>query len=211
MRLTLNLLAVALLAMPAFAQKYEFGILGGGSIYQSKQITNPGGNASAGFRMGWTAGVTVGHDMYKHIGGEVRYGFLHNQMKLTSGDSKASFGGQAHVIHYDILIHTRDTSSDVRPYVSFGGGLKMFRGTGAEQAFQPLSNIGILTKTQQTVALGSFGAGVKVRLSERTWFRFDVRDYLTPFPKEVIAPSPGSKVSGWINNIVPTAGLLFTF
>jgi hypothetical protein len=69
----------------------------------------------------------------------------------------------------------------------------------------------VLTRTQESQGLASFGAGVKVKISDRMWFRFDVHDYLTPFPKKVITPATGSGVSGWLNNIVPTAGLTFTF
>lgn len=210
MRLILTF-AAAVLTVPAIAQKYEFGIQGGVSIYQSKQISNARGSADAGFSTGWTAGVTLGHDMYEHIGGEVRYSYLDNDMKLTSGGTTVKFGGQAHAIHYDLLIHGTGTKSHIRPYVAIGGGAKVYRGTGAEQAFQPLSNIAILTKTQEVQGMASVGAGVKVRISDKLTFRLDVHDYLTPFPKKVITPFTGSTVSGWLNNIVPTAGLTFTF
>ena len=204
------ILAAALVTVPALAQRYEVGVQGGISIYQSKQISNARGSVDAGFSNGWTAGITVGHNMYSHVGGEIRYGYLHNEMKLSSGSTTAKFGGESHVIHYDFLIHTADTSARVRPYVAVGGGVKIYRGTGAEQAFQPLSNIAVLTKTQEPQGMASFGAGVKVKMSDRLWFRLDVHDYLTPFPKKVITPVGGA-VSGWLNNIVPTAGLTFTF
>jgi hypothetical protein len=210
MRLKIAFAAV-MLAVPAIAQKYEFGVFGGTSIYQSKQISNSRGSADAGFSPGWTAGVTVGQNMYRHVGGEVRFTYLNNQMKLDSGGTTAKFGGESYAIHYDVLVYGGETSSRFRPYVAAGGGAKIYRGTGAEQAFQPLSNIGILTKTQEAQGLVSFGGGVKVQMSDRMWFRFDVHDYLTPFPKKVITPGIGSSVSGWLNNIVPTAGLVFTF
>jgi opacity protein-like surface antigen len=203
--------AAAVIAVPAVAQKYEFGIQGGGSIYQSKEISNARGSVDAGFSPGWTGGITIGHNMYEHIGGELRYSYLDNDMKLTSGGTTDKFSGQAHAIHYDILIHSRGITSRVRPYVAVGGGAKIYRGTGAEQAFQSLSNIAILTKTNEPQGLASVGGGVKVKISDRMWFRFDVHDYLTPFPKKVITPATGSSVSGWLNNIVPTAGLTFTF
>jgi hypothetical protein len=205
------ILAAALLSVPALAENYEFGVHGGASIYQTKQISNARGSADAGFSPGWVAGFTLGQNMYSHVSGEVRYGYLRNAMKLTSGGTAAKFGGESHAIHYDFLIHTRDMSSRIRPYVAVGGGVKIYRGTGAEQAFQPLSTIAVLTKTQEPQAMGSFGGGVKVKMSNKTWFRFDVHDYLTPFPKEVITPVTGTKVSGWLNNIVTTAGITFTF
>jgi hypothetical protein len=42
-------------------------------------------------------------------------------------------------------------------------------------------------------------------------FRVDIHDYLSPFPDKVIAPALNSTTGGWLNNIVPTAGISFTF
>jgi len=205
------LLTAALVALPALAQKYEFGVHGGISFYDKKTVTNARGSADAGFSTGYAAGITVGHNMYRHIGGELRYTYLHNEMKLESGSAKATFGGQAHAVHYDLLLHATGTDSAVRPYVAFGGGMKYYRGTGTEQPFQPLSNIAILTKTSEVEGLASVGGGVKLRMTDRMWLRLDVHDYLSPFPKKVITPAGGSSVSGWLNNLVGTAGIVFTF
>jgi hypothetical protein len=205
------LLTAILIALPAFAQKYEFGVQGGVSFYDNKTVTNPRGSADAGFKLGYAAGFTIGHNMYQHIGGEIRYTFLQNEMKLNSGSTEATFGSQAHAIHYDFLIHAKGLDSPVRPYVAFGGGIKYYRGTGAEQAFQPLSNIAILTKTSDTKGLASVGGGVKLKMTDKIWLRLDVHDYLTPFPKNIIAPNSGSSVGGWMNNIVGTGGITFTF
>lgn len=203
--------ALAALALPAMAQRYDFGIHGGGSLYQKKTITNSRGTVDAGFSTGWLAGFTLGNDMHEHVGGEVRYNYLHNKMKLDSGSAKATFGGEAHAIHYDLLIYGSGREAPVRPYVAVGGGAKIYRGTGAEQAFQPLSNIAILTKTNDVRGLVSFGAGVKARLSDRMYLRVDVHDYLTPFPEKVITPASGSSVSGWLNNIVASVGIGWRF
>ena len=200
-----------LIALPAFAQKYELGILGGVSLYDTKTVTNPRGTADAGFKPGYVAGVTLGHNTYQHIGGEIRYTFLQNEMKLSSGSTEATFGSQAHTVHYDVLIHATGVESPVRPYVAFGGGMKYYRGTGTEQPFQPLSNIAILTKTSDTKGLVSVGGGVKMQMTHKVWLRLDVHDYLTPFPNNIITPASGSSASGWMNNIVGTGGIVFTF
>jgi outer membrane protein W len=206
------LLTAVVCALPAFAQRYEFGVHGGMSMYDKKTVTNQQrGAADAGFSTGWVAGFTVGHNMYEHVGGEIRYTFLKNDMKLEGGSASAKFGSQAHAIHYDFLIHATDTKSAIRPYVAFGAGAKIFKGTGAEQPFQPLSNIAILTKTTDTKPMASVGAGVKVKATERMWLRFDVHDYLSEFPSKIIAPNVGSTAGGWFNNIVATAGFTFTF
>ena len=210
MRITC-LLATALLALPAFAQKYEFGINGGISLYGKRTVTNARGSADAGFKTGWVAGFHIGQNMYEHVGGEIRYTFLQNDMKLESGSDKATFGAQAHAIHYDFLLHTAGRGASIRPYFAVGGGVKFYKGTGAEQPFQPLSRIALLTKTTDMRPLVSLGAGIKAKLTDKIWLRFDVHDYLTSFPKDIIAPASGSSVSGWINNIVGTGGITFTF
>jgi hypothetical protein len=211
MRLFLYTMTAALTVLPAFAQKYEFGVAGGGSFYQSHTVTNPKGDASAGFENGWAASVAVGNNMYSHVGGEIRYTYLHNNAKLTSGSTKAAFGADAHAIHYDFLIHATPVGSTIRPYVAAGGGIKFYRGTGTEVPFQPLSNIALLTKTTEVQGMLSVGAGVKVALTNRMIFRVDVHDYITPFPNKVITPALNSKASGWFNNIVATAGISFAF
>jgi hypothetical protein len=200
-----------LCALPAFAQRYEFGVHGGASLYGKKTVTNARGSADAGFKTGWAGGFTLGHNMYEHVGGEIRYTFLHNDMKLEAGSARAAFASQAHVIHYDLLIHGTDTRSAVRPYVALGGGVKQFRGSGTEQVTQPLSNVALLTKTTDLKPIVSVGGGVKVKMTDRIWLRFDAHDYMSAFPKKVITPASGSSVGGWIHNIVATGGITFTF
>lgn len=211
MRFFLYTMTAALTVLPAFAQKYEFALAGGGSFYQSHTVTNPKGDASAGFENGWAGSVAVGNNMYQHVGGEIRYTYLHNDAKLRSGSTKATFGAESHAIHYDLLLHATPVGSTIRPYVAAGGGIKFYRGTGTEVPFQPLSNIALLTKTTEVQGLLSVGAGVKVALTNRMMFRVDVHDYITPFPKNIITPTANSKASGWFNNIVATAGISFAF
>ena len=99
----------------------------------------------------------------------------------------------------------------MRPFVAGGGGIKFFRGTGKERAYQPLSNLALLTKTQEVKGLISVGGGVKAVVSDHVLLRVEFRDYITPFPKEVITPSPGAKISGWLHDLVPMVGITFRF
>ena len=89
--------------------------------------------------------------------------------------------------------------------------MKMFTGTGQEPEVQPLSNIGLLTKTSQVEPLVSVGGGVKISLSPAVQLRLEAHDFLSPFPKNVIAPAPGSTISGWLQDFVVMAGLSFSF
>lgn len=211
MRIHLFTVAAVLAVTPAFAQKFEFGVAGGGSFYNSRQITNGSNSADAGFANGWAASVNIGNNMYSHVGGEIRYTYLNNDAQLSGNGGKATFGAVAHAIHYDLLFHATDVNSNVRPYVAVGGGVKWFSGTGNEVAVQPLSNIALLTKTTEVKGLLSVGGGIKFRLTNRVLLRLDVHDYITPFPKKVITPAPGSSSpSGLFNNIVATAGITLT-
>jgi hypothetical protein len=204
-------LALVSMALTAYAQNYEFGAHGGASFYDSTEVTTSSGSADAGFKFGYGAGATLGHDMYERIGGELRYTFLKNDLKVTSSGTEDAFGGQAHALHYDILVHASSRRSRVRPYAAFGGGFKYYRGTGTEMAFRPLEDFAIPTRTSEIQGMISIGGGVKFAVSERVLFRVDVHDYLTPFPKEVLAPAPGASLGGWVHNIVPTVGVAFRF
>jgi hypothetical protein len=211
MRKTLLPLLAVLAMSPLTAQRFEFGAGGGGSFYTSREVTNARGTADAGFKTGFAATAHVGHNMYNYISGEIRYSYLRNDAKLENGNLSAKFGAESHVVHYDLLFHTAPQRASVRPYISAGGGVKLFRGTGDEVAVQPLGNIALLTRTTDTVPVVSIGAGVKFQISPRYQFRVDVRDYLSPFPKNVITPNAGSEVGGWIHNIVPTAAFVITY
>jgi hypothetical protein len=113
-------------------------------------------------------------------------------------------------VHYDVLIHATPKTEMVRPFFAFGAGVKMFRGTGAEPPFQPLSNLVVLTRTSQAMPLISAGAGLKISVSRRALVRLDFRDYVTPFPDKLLA-SPSSSSGGWIHNFVVQLGVSTVF
>jgi len=50
---------------------------------------------------------------------------------------------------------------------------------------------------------------LKVSLSKSTMLRLEAHDYLSPFPTSVIAPGLGSKIGGWLQDFVVSAGLSF--
>lgn len=209
--LSVPVLALCLSFPAAFAQKWEIGVVGAGSFYNSQSVTNAAGKADATFDKGYGGGFLLGQNMYRYIGGELRYTFLVNDMQLKSGGTKVNFGAQSHVMHYDFLFHMAPTGAKVRPFASVGAGVKYYRGTGTEVVAQPLSSFALLTKTNEVKGMFTFGAGVKVQISKRAKLRVEVRDYVTPFPKDVIAPNRGSSVSGWLHNIVPMVGVSYDF
>ena len=200
----------ALCAAPALlAQSWEVGVAGGGSFYTSQTVQNPAGNGSAGLANGFGASGWLGNNLSNMLGGELRYDYEHSDLRVSSGGNTVNFGGMTNAVHYDFLMHFAPSEAAVRPFVAAGAGAKFFSGTGTEQPFQPLSNLALLTKTTQFEPVVSVGAGLKFSLSKSTLLRLEVHDYLSPFPTNVITPAQGSKIGGWLQDIVVSAGLSF--
>jgi hypothetical protein len=153
----------------------------------------------------------LGHNTYSHIGGELRYAYLQSNLQLSSSGSSVSFTGMAHVVHYDLILRTTRKNSPVQLFAAIGGGLKVFRGTGKEAAYQPLSQFGYFTKTQALKPMASIGGGVKFYITRNVSLRTEFRDYITAFPKELIAPAPGAKFGSILHDFVPMAGLSYEF
>src|SRR5215831_6993468 len=204
-------LLFAAVGAAAFAQQWEVGANAGGSFLPSVTVSGPAGSANAGFQSGFTGGVWLGQTISRHIGGEIRYNFMQSNLKLASGGTTVTFGGQSHAIYYDVLLRTSRRESRAQVFAAIGGGMKIFRGTGKEAAYQPLSDFAYLTKTQTVKPMLSFGGGVKFKLAPRLALRTEVRDFVTPFPKEVITPAPGMKAGRLLHDIVPMVGISYEY
>lgn len=203
-------LILAAAALPAcFAQQYEVGVAGGGGFVRGVPITAPAGSATAGFQNGGVFGAVLGHRLYPNVSGEIRYSFMQSDLKLSAGGLDPTFRGDAHAIHYDFLIHPAKSHAKVQPFAAVGGGVKVYRGTGRESASQPLSQYAYMTKTLEWKPLISVGGGVRIELAPRISLRLDFRDYLTPFPKTLIAPGRGADIKGWLHDFVPMVGISF--
>jgi hypothetical protein len=194
------------------AQEWEVGGMASYGFYRNLDATNPLGSASAGFSPGAAFGAVVGHNSNGWLGGEFRYMYEMSNLKLSSGGTDAKFDGVAHVIGYDVILHPRvKHGKKVQPFIAVGGGMKVYRGTGSEQAYQPLESFALLTKTQQVEPMISVGGGFKMMIGQRLLLRAEVRDFLTPFPNNVIAPLPPTKIGGWLNDFVPMFGISYIF
>jgi hypothetical protein len=210
--LGLSILLLAAAAATCGAQQWEVGGLGGGGGFLSSvAVAGPIGSATAGFQTGAAFGAFLGHNTYSHIGGELRYAYLQSNLQLSSSGSSVSFTGMAHVVHYDLILRTTRKNSPVQLFAAIGGGLKVFRGTGKEAAYQPLSQFGYFTKTQALKPMASIGGGVKFYITRNVSLRTEFRDYITAFPKELIAPAPGAKFGSILHDFVPMAGLSYEF
>jgi len=211
--LLLSLFAVLSLGLPLRAQEgFEFGGFAAGSIYKGTDVQSGSNSGDISYKPGPGGGIFFGQTMNGHFGGELRYLYARNSLKLTSGGAEATFAGQSHSVGYDLLFYVTDRDVKIRPYVAAGIGVKIYQGTGAERAVQPLSNLAILTNTNQTTVAGDFGAGVKVSLGGRLALRLEVRDYVSPVPDKVFAASPGAHINGTIfHQFVPAVGIGYTW
>jgi Outer membrane protein beta-barrel domain len=210
---TLGLSVVLLAAASAccFGQQWEFGGLGGAGFLSNVNVSSPYGSATTGFKPGLAAGAFVGQNLYPHLSGELHYEFLQNDLHIKSGSQEATFSGNAHVVHYDIVLHTNKKGSRTQFFVAMGAGLKIFRGTGTEAAYQPLSQFGYMTKTQELKPMASVGAGVRFTLTNHMYLRTEFRDFITPFPTQVLAPAPGAKFGSILQDFVPMVAFSYEF
>jgi hypothetical protein len=208
--LSFMFLALAAGTPAAFAQKWEVGFGAGGSFLTSDTISNPAGNASAGRDPGLALSAWLDNDIGSGLfGGELRYDYEMGDLKLSSGGTNVKFGSRSNAVHYDFVYHFASSEAAVRPFVSAGGGVKWFSGTGTEQVYQPLSDIAVFSDVRDLRPLVSVGGGVKFTIAKSTQMRLEVHDFLTPFPSKLIAPVGGSSVGGWLQDFVVMAGIEF--
>ncbi|MGE5645233.1 MAG: hypothetical protein ACM336_05515 [Acidobacteriota bacterium] len=208
--LTLFSLALAL-AGTGFAQQWDVGGIGGFGFYKNVTVSGPDGSADAGFKNGAAAGAFATQHLYEHLSGQFRYLYQFDKLKVSSGGAEATFGGESHAVHYDLMYMVTGRDAAVRPYLVGGGGVKLYRGTGEQHAVQELIEFAALTHTSQVKPLVTFGGGVRAKLGAHAALYIEGRDYLTPFPEKVVAPVPPSKLSGWLHDFVPLVGLSFSF
>lgn len=205
-RILLSLLVPA----ACLAQTWEVGAAGGYSFYRNVDVSSRAGSARAGFGNGAAVSVVGTQNVGEHLGGEFRYVFGLNDAKLSDGAS-ARLDGETHAFVYDFLVYASPREAPVRPFLAVGAGGKLFRGTGPEIAFQPGSNIAVLSHTQEVKPVISFGGGLKFALGRNAIFRLDFRDHTSPLPRKVIAPMPPTgRTSGWLHDLVALAGFSFS-
>lgn len=198
------------LAPAMFAQRWEVGGGAGGGFYTSENVTSAAGSATAKIDSNVAGSVWLGNSGSDKWGGELRADFQLGSLDVTQGSSQATFAARSYAFHYDVLWHATHYGSRIRPFVAAGAGIKVYQGTGSQVAYQPLSNFALLTQAQDLTPLISVGGGVKIRLSPHLQLRAEVHDYLTTFPKQVIAPAQGAKIGGWMQDFVPSIGLSYT-
>jgi hypothetical protein len=203
--------AAVLASGTAFAQGFELGAVGGFSYAPNLGVTEGSATASAGIGHGDVVGAYGGQDMYRYIGGEVRYLYGFGSLQASSNNTSVTFARRTQTITFDLLGYLRPTGLRVRPFLALGGGVEILSGTGAESAAQPLGNFVALTHTRETLGVGDVGVGLKISVSKHLRLRLEAHDYMSPSADKVIAPAPGASIGGFMNNIVGAASIALTF
>jgi hypothetical protein len=193
----------------AAAQNWEFGPVGGFGFYRDVMIQSPAGAGKAGFGPRFVLGAVLGRSLTQHLSGEFRYTFQDGDATVSSGSVKASLDGDAHAFHYDLLFHVNRRKSVLSPFFEAGGGMKLYRGTQAEPAAQPLRDFARLARARDLRPLLTAGAGLRWNFGKRMSLRLEFQDFATPFPTQVVVPALGAKLRGWLHDFVPTLGVSF--
>ena len=196
-------------ATSAFGQGWYAGATAGYGFAPTVTITGPSGSANAGFDNGYAAGAFFGNDTYARWGGEVRYLFRQDDLKLESNSASTHFAAHSNILTGDLLWHLRPREATIRPFAEFGGGMRFVDGTGPESASQPLGRFAGLTHTTQTLPVADLAVGVKANFHTSWQLRIEVHDYVGPSPNKVIAPAPGATMSSWLNDIVGTVSIAY--
>jgi len=111
--------------------------------------------------------------------------FLGHEFGYAYSRSKLEFAGQpnssmpTHQGFYDVLVYLTPEGSVIRPFAAGGGHFTTFVPPGASATYG----------TGETKFGVNYGAGVKAKLGPKYMLRFDVRDYLTRKPFDLIGRS----------------------
>ena len=202
-----------LLPLPCLllGQHWEVGADGGYGAFRDVSVSAGTATGTTGFSSGYTFGALLGSQFNRLAGGEIRYTYQADDLRVSLGSAEVKAKARSQALHYDVLIHATSMDSPVRPFLAAGAGVKFYQGTGAEPAFQPLSNLVVLSHTTEAQPLVSVGGGVKFRVSKRALVRVDFRDYATPLPTNLLAVPGNRRLRGWIHDFVFLVGVSTTF
>jgi hypothetical protein len=206
-----SILLLVSVAGLCLAQGWEFGVASGAGFNRKADVATPAGSASLQFRSGAIFSTYFAQNPYRYVGGELRYTYMLDDLALKAGGVETVLPGKAHLVHYDLVVHSNG-GSRVQVFGAFGGGVKVFQ-LDAPSAPNPAQGAYLFRNQSRTIApAASFGGGVKVKATPRLMVRFDVRDYVSPFPTQALTESPSVKFSNDIlHNVVAMAGFSVAF
>jgi opacity protein-like surface antigen len=178
-------LLLAASAVVSHAQVAEFGIGLGANRVGSRDI-------GSGYSLddGWRLNFRMTINNWRFFGQE--FGYAYNRTKLMFAEQDQ--GGMAiHQGFYNFLVYATPEGSRVRPFATGGGHFSNFVPPGASA-----------TQGQGDNKFGTnYGAGIKVRATEKFLFRVDYRQYMQGKPFDL----PGASGKLKLNEM--SAGISF--
>ncbi len=170
------------------------------------------------YASGYLVGLRVTENLGRHFGAELDYSLANQPMAFTDlrpGLSRIELGHRIHSLHYSVLYYPLPREARLRPYAAFGLGVAFFQldGDSREEA-----RVAGLELRDRWKLAGSFGGGLKYRVTRNFGVRFDVRDQLTGVPDYGLpkqSPSfqgnigAGFNSEGTLTNLQVSAGVVF--
>ncbi len=193
------------------AQQYEIGADIGYGFYRNGTIYSNGGNAQAGIRNRFAAGLIIGEDFSRYVSFEFNYLYHDGHPFLQTAGVKADIQGQSQTLTPELLFHFKDRTHRWRPFLEGGAGAKGYIIAGPSPFPQPIPQIASLTTNDIWKVVFSAGGGVKYRLTDHILLRGEFLDYLTTFPRQQIVPAPNNTARGIFEQFTPLFGISYTF
>jgi opacity protein-like surface antigen len=198
-------------ASAAFAQQYELGADIGYGFYRNGSIYSDVGDAKAGIRNRFAAGVFLGDDFSRFVSVEFDYQYHDGHPFLQTPGVKVDIQGQSQTLTPELLFHFRERTHRWRPFLAGGCGAKGYIIAGPAPYPQPIPQIASLTTNDIWKVVFSAGGGIKYRPREHMLFRAEFLDYLTTFPRQEIIPAPHNTARGIFEQFTPFFGVSYTF
>ncbi len=169
----------------AYPDIIELDVFGGVSMFGQVQ-------AGLGEKLitGGDIGGRAAWNFSRHLGAEVSYSFLVNNVRLVTpiaaGLPSYNFGDQIHYPALNLVYNITPRGSRFQPYVTVGGGGAQFTPTAAAKAYarNPAVNaiFGSAALNDNLQVAANYGGGVKYHLSDHLGLRLDVRGFWSPNP-----------------------------
>ncbi len=201
--------------------KWEFSVFAGSSHRGEHVCATPfegvgSRNVTLRFAPGYMAGVRISENLGEYFGAELDYSLANQPVEfrnLSPTLQVVNLDHRVHSVAYTVLVYGLKRNSRVRPYGAVGPGISLYETFGdSEDNAVALG----LSLTNRWKVAGIFGGGVKIRTTQRTGFRFDVRDHITGIPDLGLPhagtlQAPGFRPDGQVHNWQFSAGFFYSF
>lgn len=201
--------------------KWEFSVFAGSSHRGEHVFVTPfesvsTRNVTLRFAPGYLVGARITQNLGEHFGAELDYSLANQPLEfrnLTPTLQSVSLDHRVHNVTYTVLFYGLKRASRIRPYGLVGPGISLFEPFGESE--KNALTLGLNLTNRWKVA-GIVGGGVKVRTTEQTGFRFDVREHVTGVPDFGLPhagtlQTPGFKPDGHSWNLQLSVGFFYSF